>query len=92
MDFLADGIENSPEFDVEPDPRTGLISENPKNTLSIMVDSLSPAEFLRVPYRGHEYTIGYTPWDYDTFKNLYHLFQTAVTDVSAQVVPITISK
>lgn len=92
MDFLADGIENSPEFDVEPDPRTGLISENPKNTLSIMVDSSSPAEFLRVPYRGHEYTIGYTPWDYDTFKNLYHLFQTAVTDVSAQVVPITISK
>ena len=92
MDFLADGIENSPEFDVEPDPRTGEISENPKNTLSILLDKPSPSEFLRVPYRGHEYTIGYTPWDYDTFKNLYHLFQTAVTDVSAQVVPITISK
>jgi len=92
MDFLADGIESSPEFDVEPDPRTGLIPENPKNTLTILIDEPSPAEFLHVPYRGHEYTIGYTRWDYEAFKNLYHLFQTAVTDVSAQVVPITISK
>ncbi len=92
IDFLADGIENSPEFDVEPDPRTGLTPENPKNTLTIMIDEPSAAEFLHVPYKGHEYTIGYTPWDYDTFKNLYHLFQTAVTDVSAQLVPITISK
>lgn len=92
IDFLADGIENSPEFDVESDPRTGLTPENPKNTLTIMIDEPSAAEFLHVPYKGHEYTIGYTPWDYDTFKNLYHLFQTAVTDVSTQVVPITISK
>lgn len=92
MDFLADGIENSPEFDVEPDPRTGKVSGNPKSTLTILVDEPSPAEFLRVPYRGHEYTIGHTSWDYDNFKNLFHLFQTAVTDVSAQVVPITISK
>ncbi len=92
IDFLADGIENSPEFDVEPDPRTGLTPENPKNTLTIMIDEPSAAEFLRVPYRGHNYTIGYTSWDYDAFKNLYHLFQTAVTDVSAQLVPITISK
>jgi hypothetical protein len=52
----------------------------------------TPSEFFNVSYRGHEYTIGYTLWDYETFKNLYHLFQTAVTDVSAQVVPITISK
>ena len=92
IDFLADGIENSPEFDVEPDPRTGLTPKNPKNTLTVLIDEPSPAEFLRVPYRGHDYTIGYTSWDYDTFKNLYHLFQTAVTDVSSQLVPITISK
>jgi len=92
IDFLADGIENSPEFDVEPDPRTGLTPENPKNTLTILIDEPTAAEFLRVPYKEHDYTIGYTSWDYDTFKNLYHLFQTAVTDVSAQIVPITISK
>jgi len=92
IDFLADGIENSPEFDVEPDPRTGLIPENPKNTLTILVDEPSAVEFLHVPYKGHEYTIGYTPWDYEAFRNLYHLFQTAVTNVSTSVVPITISK
>ncbi len=92
MDFLADGIEESPEFDVEPDPRTGLIPVNPKNTLTILIDESSSADFFHVPYRGHDYTIGYTSWDYETFKNLYHLFQTAVTDVSTQVVPVTISK
>jgi len=92
IDFLADSIENSPEFDVEPDPRTGLTGNNPKNTLTVLIDEPSAAEFLHVPYKGHEYTIGYTQWDYETFKNLYHLFQTAVTDVSASVVPITISK
>ena len=92
MDFLAGGIENSPEFDVEPDPRTGLTPNNPKNTLTILIDDPSAAEFLHVPYRGHEYTIGYTTWDYEAFKNLYHLFQTAVTDVSTTVVPVTISK
>ncbi len=92
MDFLGEGIENSPEFDVEADKRTGLISENPKNTLSVLVDTPAKAEFLCIQYRGHEYTIGYTSWDYNAFKNLYHLFQAAVTDVSKQVVPITISK
>jgi len=77
---------------VEPDPRTGLTPNNPKNTLTILIDDPSAAEFLHVPYRGHEYTIGYTTWDYEAFKNLYHLFQTAVTDVSTTVVPVTISK
>ena len=92
IDFLADGIESSPEFDVEPDPRTGLTPLNPKNTLTIMIDEPSATEFFSVPYKGREYTIGYTQWDYEIFKNLYHLFQTAVTDVSTSVVPVTISK
>jgi len=92
MDFLADGIDESPEFDVEPDPRTGLTPNNPKNTLTILVDDPSSDRFLHVPYRDHDYTIGYTTWDYEAFKNLYHLFQTAVTDVAKTVVPVTISK
>ena len=92
MDFLADGIDESPEFDVEPDPRTGLTPNNPKNTLTILVDDPSSDRFLHVPYRDHDYPIGYTTWDYEAFKNLYHLFQTAVTDVAKTVVPVTISK
>ena len=92
MDFLADGIDESPEFDVEPDPRTGLTPNNPTNTLTILVDDPSSDRFLHVPYRDHDYTIGYTTWDYEAFKNLYHLFQTAVTDVAKTVVPVTISK
>ena len=92
MDFLADGIDESPEFDVEPDPRTGLTPNNPTNTLTILVDDPSSERFLHVPYRDHDYTIGYTTWDYEAFKNLYHLFQTAVTDVAKTVVPVTISK
>jgi predicted RNA binding protein YcfA (HicA-like mRNA interferase family) len=92
MDFLGESIENSPEYDVEADPRTGLTTENPKNTLSVLLDTPKKTDFLQVHYKGHEYTIGYTSWDYNAFKNLYHLFQAAVTDVSSQVVPITISK
>jgi hypothetical protein len=92
MDFLGECIENSPEFDVEADPRTGLTTENPKNTLSVLIDTPKKTDFLQVQYKGHDYTIGYTSWDYNAFKNLYHLFQAAVTDVSSQVVPITISK
>ena len=92
MDFLADGIDEAPEFDVEPDSRTGLTPNNPKNTLTILVDDPSAEKFLHVPYRDHVYTIGYTTWDYEAFKNLYHLFQTAVTDVAKTVVPVTISK
>ena len=92
IDFLAESIENSPEFDVEPDPRTGLTPQNPENTMTILVDGVSDAEFLHVPYKGHKYTIEYTPWNYDVFTNLYYLYQTAVTDVSANIVPVTIAK
>jgi hypothetical protein len=92
IDFLAESIENSPEFDVEPDPRTGLTPQNPKNTMTILIDDKSDAEFLHVPYKGHQYTIEYTPWNYDVFTNLYYLYQTAVTDVSANIVPVTIAK
>ena len=92
IDFVGESIENSPEFHVEADPRTGLTTENPKNTLSILVDTQKKEEFFHVQYKDHDYTIGYTSWDYNAFKNLYHLFQTAVTDVSANIVPVTISK
>ena len=92
IDFLAESIENSPEFDVEPDPRTGLTPQNPKNTMTILIDGQSEEEFLHVPYGGREYTIEYTPWNYDVFTNLYYLYQTAVTDVSTNIVPVTIAK
>ena len=92
IDFLAESIENSPEFDVEPDPRTGLTPQNPKNTMTILIDGQSEVEFLHIPYKGHQYTIEYTPWNYDVFTNLYYLYQTAVTDVSANIVPVTIAK
>ncbi|MCP4269380.1 MAG: hypothetical protein GY777_28050 [Candidatus Brocadiaceae bacterium] len=92
IDFLAESIENSPEFDVEPDPRTGLTPQNPKNTMTILIDEQTDAEFLHVPYKGHKYTIEYTPWNYNVFTNLYYLYQTAVTDVSTNIVPVTIAK
>ncbi len=92
IDFLAECIENSPEFDVESDPRTGLTPQNPRNTMTILIDEPSDAKFLRVPYKDHEYAIENTAWNYDAFTNLYYLYQTAVTDVSANIVPVTIAK
>jgi hypothetical protein len=92
IDFLAEGIENSPEFKVEPDPRTGLTPQNPKNTMTILIDGPSEAQFLHIPYKGHNYTVEDTAWNYHAFTNLYYLYQTAVTDVSANIVPVTIAK
>lgn len=92
LEFLAEGIDRTPEYDVDPDPRTGDSLRNPTSTLSILVDKPSSPESLRISYEGHDYAIGNTPWDRDAFKLLYHLFQMTVTDVSAVGVPITISK
>ena len=92
IDFLAEGIENSPEFNVEPDPRTGLTPQNPKNTMTILIDGPSEAQFLHIPYKDHNYTVEDTAWNYHAFTNLYYLYQTAVTDVSTNIVPVTIAK
>ncbi len=92
IEFIADGIERNLEFDVDPDPRTGIAYQNPRSVLSIMVDEPSSSGLFRVSYGGHDYAVKDTPWDYQAFKTLHHLFQMTVTDVTGVGIPITISK
>jgi hypothetical protein len=91
--FVASGIDKYPEFDVEPDPRSGIVDPNPGNTLTVLIDAPTKPGALKVSYGGHNYTIGNTSWDRQAFNLLYQLFQMTVTDVSGVGAPtITISK
>jgi hypothetical protein len=92
IEFIAAGIERNPEFDVDPDPHTGISFQNPRSVLSIMIDGPSPKELFSVSYGGHDYSIKNAPWDFEAFKLLHHLFQMTVTDVTGVGIPITISK
>jgi hypothetical protein len=92
IEFIGDGIERSPEFAVEPDPITGIAFRNPRSVLAILIDESSSSNFYDVSFGGHDYSIKDTPWDYEAFKLLHHLFQMTVTDVTGVGIPITISK
>ncbi len=92
IEFIGDGIDRSPEFAVEPDPITGIAFHNPRSTLAILIDESSSSNFYDVSFGGHDYSIKDTPWDYEAFKLLHHLFQMTVTDVTGVGIPITISK
>ena len=91
--FVARGIRAAREFDVQPDPRTGEIAENPPTTLDInLSDSAPDGNFLSIIFGGKHYSVADTLWDRASFATLDDLFQTAVGDVEQVGIPITISK
>ena len=91
--FIGNGIVDSTEFHVESDPRTGVVRNNPISTLKINVSAGKPETRLAfVEYGGRYYTINDTHWDRTAFAMLGDLFQTAVGEVEAVGLPVTISK
>jgi len=94
--FVADGMEEFPEFDVLPDPRTGsddVAIENRAATLTIAVTEKAPPDRIAsVLYRGHYYSVSDTEWDRGNFRLLALLNQTTVGDVGGIGIPITIAK
>ena len=91
--FIGNGINAAPEFAVEPDPRTGVVADNPASTLKIIVSASEPTTRLAsVRYGGRYYTVNDTVWDRAAFAQLGNLFQTTVGDVEGVGIPITISK
>ncbi|WP_291994619.1 hypothetical protein [Candidatus Accumulibacter sp. ACC003] len=91
--FVANGARAVPEFDVAPDPRTGVVSENPRSTLHIDISEVPPAATIAsVDFQGRAYSVGNTSWDRANFATLGDLFQTAVGDIKGVDLPITISK
>ena len=58
VSFIGRGIEEEPEFDVPPDPRTPAITENPVHTLEIVEARQSPPGVdLSVEWRGYHYAV-----------------------------------
>ena len=94
--FVADGMGEFPEFDVLPDPRTGIDDvaiENRAATLTIAVTEKAPPDRIAsILYRGHYYSISDTEWDRGNFRLLALLNQTTVGEVGGIGIPITIAK
>lgn len=96
LTFIGRGIEEEPEFDVPPDPRTPAIRDNPVHSLEIIETRQSPpGADLSVEWRGYYYAVraqsGYQ-WNKKAFSLLYQLFQMSMSTVEKSGPAITISK
>ena len=96
LNFIGRGIDEEPEFDVAPDPRTPPITDNPVRALAIVESSSSPggADFV-ASWRGLNYSVapddGYA-WNRKAFTLLYQLFQMSMSTAQPTGPAITISK
>jgi len=93
LEFVAYGIRKRPECDVQKDPRTGDVCENPRSALEILATKSAPDDEKRsVNFRGKYYSIGNSEWDRRAFIILSLIYQSTLTDLSGVGIPITISK
>ena len=96
LTFIGRGIEEEPEFDVAPDPRTPQIQENPVRTLEVVETRRLPSGAgLSVDLHGLHYAVGPQTgyqWNRKAFSLLYQLFQMSVSTVVQTGPVITIAK
>jgi len=96
LNFIGQSISDDPEYAVAKHPQTPGVSENPVNTMALLVsDSDSDAE-LSVKYGENYYAlqpeIGYQ-WNREGFRLLCQIFQMTMTDLAQKGAPaITIAK
>lgn len=94
LTFVGRAIGEEPEYDVQPDPRTPRISENPVRTLDIAESHDDPGG-ISVEVGGFHYAVraehGYQ-WNKKAFSVLYQLFQMSVSTVEHNGPGITIAK
>lgn len=97
LNFIGQSISDDPEYAVAKHPQTPGVSENPVNTLSLLVGDNEPAAAdLSVKFGEHYYALlpetGYQ-WNREGFRLLYQIFQMTMTDLGKQGAPsITIAK
>jgi hypothetical protein len=96
LSFIGRGMQEEPEYDVEPDPRTPDISENPIHALDVAeFDKQPPGVDLAVPLQGRLFALrperGYQ-WNRKVFSLLYQLFQMTVGAPVASGPAISIAK
>lgn len=102
LEFIGRGIDEEPEFDVDPDPRTKKVTVNPARTLTIREARTKPeGAIISARKRGLWYYIdqesaegeSFDRWNHEAFDLLYQLYHLTVTDVSKlPSLPIAISK
>ncbi|MEI6335249.1 MAG: hypothetical protein WCS87_11855 [Methylococcaceae bacterium] len=97
LNFIGQSIGDNPEYDVAKYPLTPGVSQNPVNTLAMLISDDKPSNGdISVQYGDGYYAIkpdeGY-PWNREAFRLLCQLFQMTMTDLARQGAPeITISK
>ena len=94
LEFVGEGIEHSPEFDVEPRLSTSSSLENPKRTLEILV-SRRPRDTHRpsLVLGDRVYSLGPGRWNRQGFRILHQLLQMALSDSrSLRELPVAIAK
>jgi hypothetical protein len=97
LNFIGESISENPEYEVARYPQTPNVSQNPVNTMAVMVSDNKPWNGdISVQYGDFYYALkpddGY-PWNREAFRLLSQLFQMTMTDLAQQGAPeITISK
>lgn len=95
LNFLGRNMDDAPEFDVPPDPRSGVNPENPPWTLKIDRSHTKPSHASPLTrYQGEYYYIkDQTRWNREAFRLLSQLFQMTVSEIPRVGIPsITIAK
>jgi hypothetical protein len=98
LHFLGRTLEEEPEYDVDKDPRTPEVHENPVHTMDLVLSDRVPSGTdLSIQSHGKYYAVNTTGplarWNREAFQMLYLLFQMTVSEVPRVGVPsITIAK
>jgi len=98
LNFLGRSLGEDPEYDVEKDPRTPAVHENPVHTMELLLSDGAPSGAdLSIQSNGKYYAVNTTGplarWNREAFQMLYLLFQMTVSEVPRVGVPsITIAK
>ena len=97
LNFIGQSISDNPEYDVAKYPQTPGVSQNPVNTMAMLVSDDNPWKSdISVQFGDWHYALkpddGY-PWNREAFRLLSQLFQMTMTDLARKGAPIiTIDK
>jgi hypothetical protein len=96
LNFIGQSISDDPEYAVAKHSQTPGVSENPVNTMALLVSDSDPDAELSVKFGENYYAlqpeIGYQ-WNREGFRLLCQIFQMTMTDLAQKGAPaITIAK
>ncbi|MFA6053196.1 MAG: hypothetical protein WC762_11455 [Methylobacter sp.] len=97
LNFIGQSISDDQEYTVAKHPKTPSVSENPVNTMALLVSDSEPAAAdISVQFGDWHYALkeetGYQ-WNREGFRLLCQIFQMTMTDLAQKGAPaITISK